>query len=151
MLKIKEVLEIKGDILFTATPEQTVDTAVEIMADHNIGSLVIMEYGRLTGLLTFKEVLKCLADPDKNFRETTIRSIMNDAPITVSPDTEADEVSRLLLEHHARYIPVMDGPILMGVISFVDMAKATIEQSEFEKDLLKAYIKDWPAKPNKKP
>lgn len=144
MLKIKEALKIKGDILFTGTPDQTVAEAIDILASNNIGSLVIIEKGELKGMLTFNQVLACLADKTKDINTTTVRSIMNDHPITVSPETSLDEVSRLLLEHHVRYVPVMDGSTLVGVISFVDMAKAMIEHNEFEKNLLKAYIKDWP-------
>jgi CBS domain-containing protein len=52
-----------------------------------------------------------------------------------------------MLEHHARYVPVMDGPVLMGVISFYDMARAMLEASKFENKMLKAYIRDWPGEP----
>jgi CBS domain-containing protein len=75
----------------------------------------------------------------------TVRSIMDDAPVSVTPNTDADEVQRLMLDKHARYIPVMDGPTLMGVISFYDMARAIVEAQQFENDMLKAYIRDWPS------
>ncbi len=70
---------------------------------------------------------------------------MDDAPVSVSPNTGADEVQRLMLDKHARYIPVMDGPMLMGVISFYDMAHAIVDAQQFENDMLKAYIRDWPS------
>ncbi|KAG1217956.1 hypothetical protein G6F68_021668 [Rhizopus microsporus] len=69
---------------------------------------------------------------------------MDDAPVSVSPNTSADEVQRLMLEKHARYIPVMDGPTLMGVISFYDMAQAIVAAQQFENNMLKAYIRDGP-------
>jgi hypothetical protein len=56
-----------------------------------------------------------------------------------------------MLDKHARYIPVMDGPTLMGVISFYDMARAIVEAQQFENDMLKAYIRDWPADPAETP
>ena len=70
---------------------------------------------------------------------------MDDAPVSISPNTNANEVQRLMLEHHARYVPVMDGPTLMGVISFYDMARAILEAQKFENTMLKAYIRDWPS------
>jgi CBS domain-containing protein len=69
---------------------------------------------------------------------------MDANPVSVSPDTAADEVQRLMLENHSRYIPVMDGTVLMGVISFYDMAQAIVAAQKFENSMLKAYIRDWP-------
>ncbi len=64
--------------------------------------------------------------------------------MTCSPETDLDEVRRLMLECHARYLPVMDGAMLMGVISFYDVAKAVVDSQNFENKMLKAYIRDWP-------
>ena len=69
---------------------------------------------------------------------------MDDFPLTCTPDTELDEVRRMMLQRHARYLPVMDGKTLMGVISFYDVAKAVVESQDFENRMLKAYIRDWP-------
>jgi CBS domain-containing protein len=113
------------------------------MSVQDIGSLVIMEFGTLTGMLTFREIIRHM-HAHGGAGDTTIRSIMDDAPVSVSPNTSADEVQRLMLEKHARYIPVMDGPTLMGVISFYDMAQAIVAAQQFENNMLKAYIRDWP-------
>ncbi|MFA5704710.1 MAG: CBS domain-containing protein [Advenella sp.] len=145
MLKISEVLRVKGNTLYTATPDQTVAQAIETMSVHDIGSLVIMEQGQLAGMLTFREIIRHLSDNNQQAGNTTIRKIMDDAPVSVSPNTNANEVQRLMLEHHARYVPVMDGPTLLGVISFYDMARAILEAQKFENTMLKAYIRDWPS------
>src|SRR5690606_30211494 len=129
MLKISEVLRVKGNILYTATPDQSVAEAIATMSERDIGSLVIMEQGQLTGMLTFREIIRHIHEGSTE--NTTIRKIMDDAPVSVSPNTDAEEVRRLMLEHHARYVPVMDGPVLMGVISFYDMARAMLEASKF--------------------
>ena len=145
MLKISEVLRVKGDTLYTATPDQTVAQAIETMSVHDIGSLVIMEQGQLAGMLTFREIIRHLSNNDNQAGNTSIRKIMDDAPVSISPNTNANEVQRLMLEHHARYVAVMDGPTLMGVISFYDMARAILEAQKFENTMLKAYIRDWPS------
>ena len=145
MLKISEVLRVKGNTLYTATPDQTVAQAIETMSIHDIGSLVIMEQGQLAGMLTFREIIRHLSDNNHQAGNTTIRKNMDDAPVSVSPNTNANEVQRLMLEHHARYVPVMDGPTLLGVISFYDMARAILEAQKFEHSMLKAYIRDWPS------
>lgn len=145
MLKVSEILRVKGHTLFTASPDTAVSEAIRTMSEHDIGSLVIMEHGTLVGMLTFREILRHLHDNDGNIGEYTIRSIMDDAPLSVTPNTGADELQRLMLAKHSRYMPVMDGPTLMGVISFYDMAQAIAAAQEFENSMLKAYIRDWPA------
>jgi CBS domain-containing protein len=95
-------------------------------------------------MLTFREIIRHLQKNAGSLGTSTIRSIMDDAPVTVSPNTEVNEVRRLMLDKHARYIPVMDGRMLLGVISFYDVAKAVLEAQGFENRMLKAYIRDWP-------
>ena len=75
----------------------------------------------------------------------SIGAIMERNPVSVSPDTLANEVQRLMLAHHSRYVPVMEGEMLLGVISFYDMAQAIAAAQKFENSMLKAYIRDWPA------
>jgi len=143
MLKVSEILQVKGDALYTASPDSPVAQAVSTMSEQDIGSLVIMEHGALVGMLTFREIIR-LVHKQGSVGHTTIRAIMDDAPISVTPNTHADEVQRLMLEKHARYIPVLDGSVLLGVISFYDMAQAIVTAQRFENDMLKAYIRDWP-------
>ncbi len=69
---------------------------------------------------------------------------MDASPLTCTMETDLDDVRRMMLEHHARYLPVQDKKMLMGVISFYDVAKAVVESQDFENKMLKAYIRDWP-------
>jgi len=147
MLKVSEILKVKGDTPFTATPNTAIAEAVATMSEHDIGSLVIMDKGELVGMVTFREIIRCIHNHPEQAAQRSLRSIMDDAPVTVTPNTSAQEVQRLMLQKHARYIPVMDGPTLMGVISFYDMAQALVAAQEFENNMLKAYIRDWPAAP----
>jgi CBS domain-containing protein len=144
MLHVSEILRVKGNTLFTASPDTSVIQALETMSEQDIGSLVIMDRGHLAGMLTFREIIRHVNNNHGAVGSTSIRSIMDAKPVSVSPDTEAVEVQRLMLENHSRYIPVMDGTILMGVISFYDMAQAIVAAQKFENSMLKAYIRDWP-------
>lgn len=148
MLKVNEVLRVKGSTLYTCSPDAKVEQSVQTMSEQDIGSLVVMEHGTLVGMVTFREIIRHVHKNQGKIGDTTIRSIMNDAPISVSPATDADEVQRLMLTHHARYVPVMDGPVLLGVISFYDMAQAIVAAQQFENSMLKAYIRDWPTENN---
>jgi CBS domain-containing protein len=143
-MKVSEILQVKGEILYTVTPDMPLLQAAETMAEKDIGSLVVMEYGDLVGMLTFREVIKELHAQGGTLGSGTVRKVMDDSPITVTPDTEVNEVRRIMLEKHARYLPVMNARTLLGVISFYDVAKAVLEAQSFENRMLKAYIRDWP-------
>lgn len=140
---VSDILRIKGSILYTTKPEALLADAVKTMADYDIGSLVVMEYGEVVGILTFREILSCFAQ-NTCLPNITVRSVMEDHPITCTPSTDVEEVERMMLEKHARYIPVIDQKMLLGVISFYDMTKAVLESKDFENNLLKAYIRNWP-------
>jgi CBS domain-containing protein len=141
---VSEILRVKGGTLFTVTPQTTLSDAVMTMAEKDIGSLVVMDNGELVGMLTFREVLLTLQRHQGTLGDAQIRSVMDGHPITCAPNTDVNDVRRMMLEHHVRYLPVLDGKVLAGVISFFDVAKAVLEAQNFENKMLKAYIRDWP-------
>jgi CBS domain-containing protein len=141
---VKEILRIKGHTLFTTPPERSVLEAVEVMAENDIGSLVVMDHGRLAGILTFAEVLRALADRRGSLGDVAVADIFARDPLTAAPGLDVMDLRRTMLERHARYVPVMDGTTLLGVVSFHDVAKAVLEEQSFENRMLKSYIKDWP-------
>jgi len=141
---VSEILRIKGNTLFTTTPDGKVLDAVAVMAQHDIGSLVVMDRGRMAGLLTFAEVLKALADRDGTLGDVRINEICQREPLTATPHLDVMELRGAMLERHARYVPVLEGTTLRGVISFHDVAKAVFEEQSFENRMLRNYIKDWP-------
>jgi len=143
-MKVSEILQVKGSILYTINPDQQLTEAATIMAEKDIGSLVVMEFGDLVGMLTFREVLRALHENGGTVGGGTVRKHKDDHPITVTPDTEVNEVRRIMLEKHARYLPVMNAKTILGVISFYDVARAVLEAQSFENRMLKAYIRDWP-------
>ena len=109
MLKVSEILRVKGNALFTTTPDTPVTVAIQTMSEQDIGSLVIMEAGMLVGMLTFREIIRHMHKSGGALGDaTTIRGIMDD------------------------------------VISFYDMAQAIVAAQQFENNMLKAYIRDWP-------
>lgn len=141
---VSEILRIKGNTLFTITPDGTAVDAVEVMAEHDIGSLVVMDHGRIAGILTFREVLAALAKSGGSLGTVKVGEIFERDPLMASPQLDVMELRRTMLERHARYVPVMDGTTLQGVVSFHDVAKAVYEEQSFENRMLKSYIKDWP-------
>ena len=143
-MKVSDILRLKGSTLFTARSDEPLAEAAALMAERDMGSLVVMSHGELEGMLTFREVIQAIVKNGGNLGSTLVRSAMDDAPLTCTMETEMDEVRRMMLERHARYMPVMDHGMLMGVISFYDVAKAVVDSQNFENKMLKAYIRDWP-------
>lgn len=144
-MKVSEILQVKGNILFTIRPDMAIADAVTAMEEKDIGSLVVMEFGELVGILTFREVIRAIHANKGSLGSDSVRKHMDDSPLTVTPDTEVNEVRRIMLEKHSRYVPVMDAKTVLGVISFYDVARAVLEAQSFENKMLKAYIRDWPA------
>ena len=143
-MKVRDILRVKGSTLFTVAPDTALQTAVLVMSEHDIGSLVVMEYDKLVGILTFREVITALAKHHGKLEGLQVSSVMNHKPLTCNMETEIDEVRRMMLVDHARYLPVLDQKVLMGVISFYDVATSVVEAQDFENTMLKAYIRDWP-------
>lgn len=143
-MKVSDILKVKGNVLYTVTPDTPLQEAVDTMVEKDIGSLVVMESGELVGMLTFREVMKAVHRNQGAVGSETVRKHMDDGPITVTPETEINELRRLMLERHARYVPVLSARTLLGVMSFYDVAKAILEAQGFENKMLKAYIRDWP-------
>lgn len=143
-MKVSDILRIKGNALYTITPEDSLVDAAAVMAEKDIGSLVVISYGRVVGMLTFREVIGAAVKNGGSFGTTSVYRAMDPGPLICTPETEMDDVRRMMLERHARYMPVMDKGMLMGVVSFYDVAKTVVDTQNFENKLLKAYIRDWP-------
>ena len=143
-MKVRDILALKGSALYTITPEDSLAHAAEVMAEKDIGSLVVISHGLVVGILTFREVIQAAVRNGGSFGTTSVYRAMNPGPLICTLETELDEVRRMMVGHHARYLPVIEKQVLQGVISFYDVAKTVVDRQDFENRMLKAYIKDWP-------
>jgi CBS domain-containing protein len=143
-MKVSDILRVKGGTLFTVSPGESLSAALDVMSQQDIGSLVVMDHGELVGMLTFREVIQAIVKNGGALGNTRVQTVMDDHPLTCTPETDLDEVRRIMLGRHARYTPVVSDRTLMGVISFYDVARAVVDSQDFENRMLKAYIRDWP-------
>jgi CBS domain-containing protein len=143
-MQVSEILKVKGNALFTIAPDGKLSEAVAVMAQHNMGSLVVMDKGRMVGMLTFREILVAVDKGRSGFDEAKVGEIMERDPVTASPGMEVNDLRRTMIDSGARYLPVMERDRLIGVVSFRDVAKAVLEEQDFENRMLKGYIKNWP-------
>jgi len=144
-MQVKEILRVKGSRLISAEPGDRAVDAVKTMAEQNLGSLVVLDQGRMAGMLTFHELLGALAKRSGSLGDVKLSEIMVHDPVMATPDMEVNDLRRTMLDTGARYLPVMQDGKLLGVISFRDVAKAVLEEQDFENKMLKGYIKNWPA------
>jgi len=152
-MEVKEVLQVKDTALFAVHPDSPLSEAVIMMAENDIGSVIVMEGGKLAGMLTFREVMLILAKrqterrvgPTPPIAEILVIEAMDSNPPTATLEMDVDELRRMMVDSHTRYVPVMEGDTIIGIVSFHDVAKAVLEERNMENKLLKAYIKDWPS------
>ena len=138
---VSEILRIKeSTTLFTTTPSGSVRDSVKVMAENDIGSQIVMDQGKLVGMLTFREVMAVLDRQNGMLGDVMVRDVMEAAPFTADPHMEVMTLRGHMLEKHARYVPVVEDGTLLGVVSFHDVAKAVYEEQSFENTMLKDYI-----------
>jgi CBS domain-containing protein len=144
-MQVKEILRVKGNRLLSIETSGRAVDAVRTMSEQNLGSLLVLDQGRMVGILTFREILQSLAQRSGAIGDVRVGDIMVRDPVTAAPDMEVNDLRRTMLDSGARYLPVVQDGKLIGVISFRDVAKAVLEEQDFENKMLKGYIKNWPA------
>ena len=144
-MQVREILRVKGNRLLSIDPAGRATDAVATMAKENLGSLVVLEQDRMVGMLTFHELLRAIAARGGTLNDVKVADVMVKNPVTATPDMEVNDLRRTMIASGARYLPVLHDGRLIGVISFRDVAKAVLEEQDFENKMLKGYIKNWPA------
>jgi CBS domain-containing protein len=141
---VKDILKIKGSQIYSIGPEALLPQAVNLMVEHDIGSLLVMEKGGMTGILTFREVLAAVHRHRGDIHEVKVAEVMVHNPVSGDIEDTVDHMRGIMTEQHVRYLPIKDKGVLIGVLSFHDVAKAALRAASFENKLLKQYIKNWP-------
>jgi CBS domain-containing protein len=131
--------------LFTVEPEVGVAEAVALMNEKAISSVIVAEGGEMQGLITLREILAALNTRGGAIMQAKCRHVMKVNPPTAKLEDSVDHLRSLMTENHITHVPVMNGPQLVGILSFHDIARSAIKDVAFENKLLKQYIKNWPA------
>ena len=138
-IKVSAILARKNVIPFSISPDATVLDALNLMADKNIGSVVVSQDGEYMGIVTERDYSRKVILQGKHSSETKVREIMSDMPRITSEDT-VDHCMELMSDKHVRYLPVFDGTRLVGIISMSDVVTETILQQKATIDHLQNYI-----------
>lgn len=138
--RIRDVLRRKGKDVYSVGPLATVIDAVNVMNDHHVGSVLVVEGGYPVGIFSERDVLVRVVAAHRDPRQTLIRDVMTTRLHTATPDDTLLDVMRLMTERRCRHVPVMEGELLLGLVSIGDITKATQHNLRLEVRELSSYI-----------
>ena len=140
MTTAHDILKYKGYAVHAVRPDDTVLAALGIMAEHDIGAVLVMEGTELVGILTERDYARKVALAGRSSKDSPVRAIMTPELVWVAPHRSIDECMALMTERRVRHLPVVENRRVIGVVSIGDLVKATIDEQEFTIRELKNYI-----------
>ena len=140
MKSVSELLGNRSSILWTIRPDDSVYDALKLLADHEVGALMVMDHGKLVGIMSERDYTRKIALQGKNSRETPVREIMTKNVLVVSPKTRTRECMALMSDKKIRHLPVMDGNTVIGMVSIRDLMDDIIADHEMIIAQLESYI-----------
>jgi CBS domain-containing protein len=140
MAAVKNILETKGNTIFSITPDTSVYHALELMVEKNVSALLVMENESLAGIFTERDYARKVALKGKSSKETKIGEIMTRDLITVKPESSIDECMELMTGKYIRHLPVIDGGKLAGIISIGDVVRSIIQEQRSIIGHMEQYI-----------
>lgn len=142
MKTVKDILKTKssGSSILTIDPDKTVLNAIKVMAEKNVGALLVMENDKLVGIITERDYARKVILAGKSSNNTLVREIMDQNFLVIKPGTTIEECMALMVENFTRYLPVIDGNRVTGVISMGNVVNSIISEQNFVINDLQQYI-----------
>ena len=140
MRKVRQLLEAKAPEVFAIGPDAPVIDAVRLMAEKGIGAVVVMQSGRLVGILSERDYARKIVLQGRSSGDTPVSAIMTPNVVTVRLDDTVDHCMQLVTDRRIRHLPVLERDAVLGVVSIGDLVKAQIEEQQLQIDQLQRYI-----------
>lgn len=140
MKTIRQVLQNKSNNICVVAPESTIYDALRVMAENNIGALLVLRDQQLVGIFSERDYARKVALKGKSSKETAVSEVMTEKVDCISPTHSVRECMSLMTNKHIRHLPVMEEGMLVGIISIGDVVKAIISEQEFTIEQLESYI-----------
>lgn len=144
METIRQILTKKGNQVFSVTPETTVYDTLKLMADKNIGAVLVIDEGKLVGIMSERDYARKVILHGKFSKEIPVKEIMSANVICIEPDQTIKNTKAIMIQKRIRHLPVMEDDKLVGIISIGDVVNAVLEENNFMIDQLYTYIKGIP-------
>jgi len=142
---ISEILSNKGTNVWSVSPDATVYDAIQMMADKNVGALLVTEGERLVGIISERDYTRKVALKGKSSKQTAVREILSGEIVHVGPTQTVEECLRLMTDHHVRHLPVIEDDRIVGIISIGDLVNWVISAQHATINQLQTYISGVPA------
>ncbi len=140
MVTIKQILDKKGRRCLTVSPLATIYHALELMAEHDIGALVVTDNDKVVGMFTERDYARKIALHGRSSKDTVVKDMMTTDVVVVSPDKTIDDAMQLMTEFRTRHLPVMEGDHLEGLVSIGDVVNNIIKVQKSTIQNLESYI-----------
>lgn len=140
MSKVRQILENKGHDIWSSSPENSVYEALELMAEKNVGALLVLEKGKVVGIFSERDYARKVVLKNKSSRDTSVAQIMTRDVVRVDADESIESCMNKMSEHRIRHLPVMENGELLGIISIGDLVNFVISEQQFKIDQLESYI-----------
>ncbi len=144
METIRQILNKKGNQIFSVTPGTTVYDTLKLMADKNIGAVLVLDEGKLVGIMSERDYARKVILKGKFSKEIPVHEIMSSNVICIDPDQTIINTKAVMIQKRIRHLPVMEDDKLVGIISIGDVVNAVLEENSFMIDQLATYIKGVP-------
>jgi CBS domain-containing protein len=141
---ISEILSQKGTTVWSISPDATVYEAISLMAEKNVGALLVTQNDKLVGIISERDYTRKVVLKGKSSKETAVKEILSGHVIRVSPSHTVEECMRLMTDHHFRHLPVLDGERIVGVVSIGDLVNWIISAQHNTISQLQTYITGVP-------
>lgn len=141
MKRVKDILDVKGLNVWSIAPDVSVYDAMKLMADKEIGALMVMEGTKLVGIISERDYARKVILQGRSSKSTQVREIMTTRVVYAQPDQNIEECMALVTEKRVRHLPVIDEGQLVGVISIGDLVKSIISEQKFIIEQLERYIR----------
>jgi len=140
MNRVKDILRTKGHRVWLIRPDATVYEALELLAEKNVGAVLVMEDSRLVGIFSERDYARKVVLHGKASKTTSVREVMTERVMYVGPEQTAEECMALMTDKRVRHLPVLEGDQVIGVVSIGDVVKGIISEQEFLIEQLERYI-----------
>jgi len=140
MKSVRQLLRLKRGEIVSITPEASVFDALKLMAEKNVGALVVLDKGRLAGIISERDYARKVILHGKSSHDIPVREIMSEKVVTVPPEQTVEDCMALMTDRRVRHLPVVEGDTLVGVLSIGDLVKEVIAEQEQTIRQLESYI-----------
>lgn len=139
-MQLRSILSRKGTHVWTCSPHESLAQAVSQLVAHGVGSLVVVQRGKMIGILTERDILRACEHDCQSLQQRTVGEQMTADPVVATADADLQEVMGIMTKHRIRHLPVMDGDVLVGLVSIGDVVKFEYDELSRENHYLKTYL-----------